>query len=80
MKNRNYVYVIFLALITISCNGWLDIQPENQASTDDLYSEGEGFRTQLNGVYIQLSEENLYGKELTWGFWMSSDDIMLRTK
>lgn len=68
MKNRNYIYAIFLALTTISCNGWLDIQPENQASTDDLYSEGEGFRTQLNGVYIQLSEENLYGKELTWGF------------
>ncbi len=68
MKNKNYIYIVFLVWTTMACNSWLDVQPENQASTEELYSLGEGFRTQLNGVYIQLSNENLYGKELTWGF------------
>lgn len=37
-------------------------------SSDDLYSTGSGYRMQLNGIYMGLSETSLYGENLSWGF------------
>ena len=33
-----------------------------------MYSNGDGYRNALNGLYLQLSGSTLYGKNLSWGF------------
>lgn len=48
-------------------NSWLDVQPEEQISEDEVFSTGNGYRNVLNGVYKSLSGVNMYGREMTWG-------------
>ncbi len=71
-------YLVIGAVITftsISCKNWLDVHPSGVIKAEDLYAEGSGFRVALNGIYGELSDPTLYGKELSWGMMsvMSSD-------
>jgi hypothetical protein len=34
---------------------------------EDLFSDPEGYRTALNGIYRLLAQKELYGQQLTWG-------------
>lgn len=52
----------------ISCSDWLDVKSKAQLVEKDMFSNYEGNRNALNGVYQILSHENLYGRELSWGF------------
>lgn len=47
-----------------SCGKWLDIQPYDKISEDQLYSSAEGFEELLNGIYIELNHSSLYGSTL----------------
>lgn len=51
-----------------SCNKWLDIRPEDSVPAEELFTRGDGYRNALNGIYLNLASDDLYGKELTWGF------------
>lgn len=69
MKRYGYILILlFAGWLTVSCEDWFDVKPENQVSSNDLYSTGSGYRMQLNGIYKGLAETSLYGKELGWGF------------
>ncbi len=68
MRKFTTIFTIISTIFLTSCNGWLNITPEDSISDDDLFSTGFGFRNALNGVYLQLSTDALYGKELSWGF------------
>ena len=52
-------------LFLVGCKEWLTVYPEDEVAEGDLFETGEGYRTALNGIYQQLSEEDLYGKNLT---------------
>ena len=69
---RKHIYIQLLVslffLSTTSCSDWFDVSPENLVVKEDLYSNNEGFRIALNGIYLDMSSESLYGKELTWSF------------
>ncbi len=69
---RKYIYIWFVIslffLNASSCSDWFDVSPENLVEKDDLFSTDEGFRIALNGIYLDMSDEPLYGKELTWSF------------
>ena len=54
-------------LFLVGCKEWLTVYPEDEVAEGDLFETGEGYRTALNGIYQQLSEEDLYGKNLTYG-------------
>ena len=45
------IMVISCSLFFASCNNWLDLQPEGEASASDLFSTADGYRSVLNGVY-----------------------------
>lgn len=64
---KQALYIIVLALFTglVSCKKFLDVKPEDSVPEDVLYSSEEGFRTHLNGIYLQLTNESLYGGQLT---------------
>ena len=66
MKILNlFILVLFFSLV--SCNEWLNVSPEDQIGEKDLFSNGEGFRNALNGIYKSMAEYELYGRQLSWG-------------
>lgn len=62
---------LFIALSLIvglsSCSNWLDLEPKDTTTDTDLFTTGDGYRIALNGIYAQMAEASLYGKELSWG-------------
>lgn len=68
MKKYIYSYpIIFLLLVVCGCSDWLDVQPTERTTSEDLFIDREGYRNALNGVYKEASSATLYGRELTWG-------------
>ena len=68
MRNPILFILLFPLFMLSGCSKWLDVSPENQITDEDLYKDYNGFRNALNGVYRELSEQGLYGRELSWGF------------
>ena len=67
-KIRYHIILAILSLFTLSgCGNWLDVSPENQVTDEKLFDDYSGFRNALNGIYRELSEQKLYGRELSWG-------------
>lgn len=53
---------LFAALLMSSCS-WLEVSPSNEVNEKDL-----DLRNALNGVYLKLSNTDLYGSNLSYGF------------
>ena len=72
MMKHMKIYKLLIALPLLAglqaCSGWLDLEPKDTTTETDLFQTGDGYRIALNGVYQQMSETGLYGKELSWGF------------
>jgi hypothetical protein len=54
-------------LLLLSCNSWLEVEPEDKIMSDLLFKERSGFLSALNGVYAELNAPALYGENLTMG-------------
>lgn len=67
MKRRYIINIAILAFIFTSCGKWLDIKPELDIYEETLFEKAQGYYMALNGLYIDMSGKNLYGRELTWG-------------
>lgn len=65
MKYINYITFSAALLLLCGCNGWLDVKPYDQMDEDELLSKEEGFKKLLNGIYIDLNTDELYGQTLT---------------
>lgn len=59
-----YITVTLLA-VCAGCSDWLDVRPRTEVQEDDIYNSEDGFRSVLNGVYIRMAEEGLYGKNMS---------------
>ncbi|MDE5611132.1 MAG: RagB/SusD family nutrient uptake outer membrane protein [Odoribacter sp.] len=62
-----YSCIAFLAVCQLSCSNWLDIGSEDRIMEKDLFGTKDGFLTALNGIYIDLLDNSLYGRTLTYG-------------
>lgn len=60
-----YSTLLFSTLFASSCNDWLDVKPEAEVESDDLYKKAKGFEDALIACYIKLKSADLYGKNLT---------------
>lgn len=68
LKKITYAISIFsLVFLISSCEKWLDVSPKSQVKYSDLFSNKNGFKDQLTGVYTSLAQEKLYGANLTYG-------------
>ena len=67
-KLISHILIALTGMLAVSCNAWLDVTPENAIADDDLFSTGFGYRNALNGIYTNLASDELYGKQLSWGF------------
>jgi starch-binding outer membrane protein, SusD/RagB family len=75
-----------LLLMVTSCNEWLEVTPENQKTTDEIFSTYSGFCDALNGCYIKLKSQDIYGEKLTMSniesmaqLWREPDETSLPT-
>lgn len=60
--------IVLLSLLSLTaCKDWLDLQPEGQATSEDVFATGDGYRTVLTGIYQAMASANLYGTELQFG-------------
>lgn len=62
----NYLVFIFV-LLFISCESWLDVRPADRTSGRELFETRQGFLKALNGVYVELTSRDIYGREMTAG-------------
>lgn len=68
MKIYNkYLLISFLSLGLTSCEKWLDVAPKTQIEADKVFEKEVGFQDALTGVYVKMTNESLYGRELTFG-------------
>jgi len=59
------IYILVLAaIVSSSCEDYLDTQPSNKISIEQYYIDEEGLTKALAGVYDPLGSENLYGYRL----------------
>ena len=59
-------YIALASLLTlVSCDAWLDVKPYDKMSQDELFSTEAGFIKSLNGIYIELNSDMLYGGALS---------------
>ena len=61
------LFVLAGAAGLTSCESWLDETSNSEIREEDHFSTEEGFRQSLIGCYINMTDESLYGKELSWG-------------
>ena len=59
-----YLAAVSLLIMT-SCDGWLGVKPYDKISQDELLSTEAGFIKLLNGIYIELNSDMLYGGAMT---------------
>ncbi|TRZ45186.1 RagB/SusD family nutrient uptake outer membrane protein [Robertkochia solimangrovi] len=69
MKFRlNNILLILVLLGTLSgcSDDWLDEASNTQIPAKDQFSDADGFKDALMGVYITMTSSELYGKDMTW--------------
>ena len=65
---RNILYALAASvclLFATGCSEWLDVKPYDKIAEDDLLSTEEGYMKLLNGIYIELNRDMLYGGALS---------------
>ena len=65
MKKIIYSMIIACSTLMVSCDSWLEVKPYDQISEGELLKSEEGYQKMLNGVYIDLNSEALYGQTLS---------------
>lgn len=69
MKTLKNIILSGIILFSFSsCSDWFEVEPENEIAKEDLFASYDGYRTALNGIYRNLSDAPLYGKNLSYGF------------
>lgn len=66
MKMKKIYSIIFLGLLLVSCNDYLDVKPSSEVDREDLLKSEEGYADALSGVYGDMTSTSLYGRNLTW--------------
>ena len=63
---KTFIYImIVLMTVLSSCDAWLDVKPYDKISQDELLSTEAGYIKLLNGIYIELNSDMLYGGALS---------------
>ena len=54
--------MLMTMLVTLSsCDAWLNVKPYDKMSQDELLSSEAGYIKLLNGIYVELNRDMLYG-------------------
>ncbi|HEY8387676.1 MAG TPA: RagB/SusD family nutrient uptake outer membrane protein [Parasegetibacter sp.] len=69
MKSSKYIMMCLVtgSLFMTSCKKWLTVQPSTEVTQNVLFDNESGFKDALNGVYMLLKSNDLYGNHMTYG-------------
>lgn len=68
MKTQYKIFFcLFLSLLALSCNKWIDVKPTDRLGEDQLFVDPAGYTKAINGVYVEMANKDLYGQEMTTG-------------
>lgn len=56
-----------MTVMVTSCSEWLDVVPEQDVDGEEQIADAQGFQEILDGAYIGIAKEELYGKEMSYG-------------
>jgi len=63
-----FFFVLLVATLSLSsCKKWVNVNPPLQVDQDQLFSNEQGFKDVLNGVYLQMGSQSTYGRDLGIG-------------
>ncbi|WP_316782991.1 RagB/SusD family nutrient uptake outer membrane protein [Pedobacter frigiditerrae] len=66
---KNFIKIVAFVALTItvftSCKKFLDVQPEDKVLETQLFSTKLGVQSVLNGLYINLAKNELYGDQMS---------------
>ena len=65
MKKIIYTMIIACTTLFASCDNWLEVKPYDQIAEGELQKSEEGYQKMLNGIYIDLNSDALYGQTLS---------------
>lgn len=65
MKKIIYTMIIACTTLFASCDSWLEVKPYDQIAEGELQKSEEGYQKMLNGIYIDLNCDALYGQTLS---------------
>lgn len=68
MKHKGLYIVLAIAsaVLSSSCNKWLEATASGQVSDTQMFSSRSGFLEALSGIYIDMGSDECYGKYYTW--------------
>ena len=66
MKKPLYILLTILVTLT-ACSDWLDVAPNTDVPAKELFTTENGFMSSLAGLYIVMTEEDTYGKNMSFG-------------
>ncbi|MFD2556782.1 RagB/SusD family nutrient uptake outer membrane protein [Sphingobacterium tabacisoli] len=65
MNFKNILFLLLCLTTLNSCSKWIDVKPSDRLSEDVLFQDASGYLKALNGVYVELANNNLYGRFMT---------------
>ena len=68
MKTIIKISLVLFTSLSMSCSGWLDVEPKTEVKSDIMFESESGFKDAIVGCYILMSNSSMYGRELTTGF------------
>ena len=57
--------ILACSTMMVSCDSWLEVKPYDKISEGELQKSEEGYQKMLNGIYIDLNSDALYGQLLS---------------
>ena len=64
---KKTIYILISIFVLTACSDWLDVAPNTDVPAKELFTTENGFTSSLAGLYIVMTEENTYGKNLSFG-------------
>lgn len=65
---KKITILLFAALCVSSCKDWLDVYPKSEITGGKVFENADGYYSALAGLYIKMSDDKLYGFDLTTGY------------
>ncbi len=68
---RYILSILLLSGLTVAisgCDKFLDVRPKGTLTNDEMFSDIQGYRDAMYGVYASMADGTLYGENLSYGF------------
>ena len=67
---KKILYIIIAGAVSLSsftsCSDWFDISPKTDVKAEELYETEYGFMSALAGIYVSMTDGNVYGGNLSF--------------